>query len=341
MFKSMKTSSIITRILSLVVLTIGAVLVMIPLVWMVLSSFKSPEQGNKNPPEWLPRRVEKVTIDGKSLFVYEIPVDGVMKKLALVSKSGPTGTFVNPDNPQETYQLTVGDGVRATKIAFRWQNYPDAMTTVPFGRYIWNTLIVVIFATLGTVVSCVMVAYGFSRFRAKGLNWIFLLVLATIMLPAQVTLIPTFIIFKYLGWYDTLLPLIVPAFFANAWDIFLFRQFFMSLPLELDDAAKIDGAGPWQILWHIILPQAKPVLITVVIFSILYAWNDFFNPLIYLQSEKNWTISLGLQMFNAIYRNNDALLMAASVVMLIPVVILFFVAQRYFIQGVVVSGIKG
>lgn len=341
MFKSMKTSSIITRILSLVVLTIGAVLVMIPLVWMVLSSFKSPEQGNKNPPEWLPRRVEKVTIDGKSLFVYEIPVDGVMKKLALVSKSGPTGTFVNPDNPKETYQLTVGEGVRATKIAFRWQNYPDAMTTVPFGRYIWNTLIVVIFATLGTVVSCVMVAYGFSRFRAKGLNWIFLLVLATIMLPAQVTLIPTFIIFKYLGWYDTLLPLIVPAFFANAWDIFLFRQFFMSLPLELDDAAKIDGAGPWQILWHIILPQAKPVLITVVIFSILYAWNDFFNPLIYLQSEKNWTISLGLQMFNAIYRNNDALLMAASVVMLIPVVILFFVAQRYFIQGVVVSGIKG
>lgn len=341
MFKSMKTSSIITRILSLIVLTIGAVLVMVPLVWMVLSSFKSPEQGNKNPPEWLPMRAEKAIIDGKSLFVYDIPVDGVMKKLALVSKSGPTGTFVNPDNPQETYQLTVGDGVRAMKVAFRWQNYNDAMTTVPFGKYIWNTLIVVFFGTIGTVISCVMVAYGFSRFRAKGLNWIFLLVLATIMLPAQVTLIPTFIIFKYLGWYDTLLPLIAPAFFANAWDIFLFRQFFMSLPLELDDAAKIDGAGPWQILWHIILPQAKPVLITVVIFSILYAWNDFFNPLIYLQSEKNWTISLGLQMFNAIYRNNDALLMAASVVMLIPVVLLFFVAQRYFIQGVVVSGIKG
>ncbi len=186
-----------------------------------------------------------------------------------------------------------------------------------------------------------MVAYGFSRFRAKGLNWIFLIVLATIMLPAQVTLIPTFIIFKTIGWYDTLLPLIVPAFFANAWDIFLFRQFFMSLPLELDDAARIDGAGPWQILWHIIIPQAKPVIITVTIFSILYAWNDFFGPLIYLQSEKNWTISLGLQMFNAIYRNNDALLMAASVMTLVPVVILFFIAQRYFIQGVVVSGIKG
>ena len=341
MFTSLKRRDIIVRILSLIALTIGAILVMMPLVWMVLSSLKSPEQGNKMPPEWLPKRAEKVTIDGKSVFVYEIPVNGAMMKLALVSKKGPVGTFVDPANPAQKYELTVNDGERVMEVSPRWQNYVDALTKVPFGRYLLNTLVVVFFGTLGTVVSCIMVAYGFSRFRAKGLNWIFLIVLATIMLPAQVTLIPTFIIFKTIGWYDTLLPLIVPAFFANAWDIFLFRQFFMSLPLELDDAARIDGAGPWQILWHIIIPQAKPVIITVTIFSILYAWNDFFGPLIYLQSEKNWTISLGLQMFNAIYRNNDALLMAASVMTLVPVVILFFIAQRYFIQGVVVSGIKG
>lgn len=341
MFTSLKRRDIIVRILSLIALTIGAILVMMPLVWMVLSSLKSPEQGNKMPPEWLPKRAEKATIDGKSVFVYEIPVNGAMMKLALVSKKGPVGTFVDPANPSQKYELTVNDGERVMEVSPRWQNYVDALTKVPFGRYLLNTLVVVFFGTLGTVISCIMVAYGFSRFRAKGLNWIFLIVLATIMLPAQVTLIPTFIIFKTIGWYDTLLPLIVPAFFANAWDIFLFRQFFMSLPLELDDAARIDGAGPWQILWHIIIPQAKPVIITVTIFSILYAWNDFFGPLIYLQSEKNWTISLGLQMFNAIYRNNDALLMAASVMTLVPVVILFFIAQRYFIQGVVVSGIKG
>jgi multiple sugar transport system permease protein len=341
MFTSLKRRDIIVRIISLIALTIGAILVMMPLVWMVLSSLKSPEQGNKMPPEWLPKRAEKATIDGKSVFVYEIPVNGAMMKLALVSKKGPVGTFVDPANPAQQYELTVNDGERVMEVSPRWQNYVDALTKVPFGRYLLNTLVVVFFGTLGTVVSCIMVAYGFSRFRARGLNWIFLVVLATIMLPAQVTLIPTFIIFKSIGWYDTLLPLIVPAFFANAWDIFLFRQFFMSLPLELDDAARIDGAGPWQILWHIIIPQAKPVIITVTIFSILYAWNDFFGPLIYLQSEKNWTISLGLQMFNAIYRNNDALLMAASVMTLVPVVILFFIAQRYFIQGVVVSGIKG
>jgi multiple sugar transport system permease protein len=329
------------KILSLTALTIGAILVMIPLVWMVLSSLKPPEQGNKMPPEWLPMSAEKFTIDGKEYFIYEMPVDGTIKRLVLLKKNGAMGVFVNPDNLQERYELKITDGERATKVHFNWDNYVQAMTVVPFGRYLLNTLIVVVFGTIGTVVSCIMVAYGFSRFKARGLKGIFLIVLGTIMLPAQVTLIPTFIIFKTIGWYDTLLPLIVPAFFANAWDIFLFRQFFMSLPLELDDAAKIDGAGPWQILWYILLPLSKPVVITVTIFSILYAWNDFFNPLIYLQSQDNWTISLGLQMFNAIYRNNDAFLLAASVVTLIPIIILYFVAQRYFIQGVVVSGIKG
>jgi multiple sugar transport system permease protein len=341
MFNSKKKRELATRIISLLVLTVGAILVMIPLVWMLLSSLKSPEQGNKMPPEWLPMRSEKVTLEGKEYFVYEMPVDETTKKLALIKKNGPVGTFVNPQNPQEIYELKITSHERASEFYVRWDNYTKALTMVPFGRYLINTLIVVIFGTIGTVISCVMVAYGFSRFKAKGLKGLFLIVLSTIMLPTQVTLIPTFIIFKTIGRYDTLLPLIVPAFFANAWDIFLFRQFFMSLPLELDDAAKIDGAGPWQILWHVILPQSKPVIITVTIFSILYAWNDFFNPLIYLQSQKNWTISLGLQMFNAIYRNNDAFLLAASVVTLIPIVILFFVAQRYFIQGVVVSGIKG
>lgn len=341
MFKSLKKRNLVIRILSLIVLAIGAIMVTMPLAWMVLSSLKSPEQGNKMPPEWLPKAAEKVTLDDQEYFVYEMPVDGQIKKLVLLQKNGAMGIFVDPENPQEKYELRVNDGERVMKLHFNWENYAKALTMVPFGRYLINTLIVVVFGTIGTVISCVLVAYGFTRFRAKGLKTLFMIVLGTIMLPTQVTLIPTFIIFKTIGWYDTLLPLIVPAFFANAWDIFLFRQFFMSIPLELDDAAKIDGAGPWQILWHIILPQSKPVIITVTIFSILYAWNDFFNPLIYLQSEKNWTISLGLQMFNAIYRNNDVYLLAASVVTLIPIVILYFVAQRYFIQGVVVSGIKG
>jgi ABC-type glycerol-3-phosphate transport system permease component len=170
---------------------------------------------------------------------------------------------------------------------------------------------------------------------------LFLLLLSTIMLPPQVTLIPTFIIFRQLGWYDTLLPLIVPAFFANAWDVFLLRQFFMTLPVELDDAARIDGCGPWGILRHVIIPQSWPALITVTIFTVLYAWNDFYAPLIYLQSQDHWTVALGLQSFNALYSNQGNLLMAASVLMVLPPILIFFFAQRLFIQGVVISGIKG
>ena len=170
---------------------------------------------------------------------------------------------------------------------------------------------------------------------------LFLLLLSTIMLPPQVTLIQTFIVFKKIGCYDTLLPLIVPAFFANAWDVFLLRQFFLCLPTELDDAARIDGCGPFGILWHIIIPQSYPVLATVTIFSILYAWNDFYAPLIYLQSQQHWTLALGLQSFNAVYTNQGNLLMAASTLMVIPPILMFFFAQKLFIQGVVISGIKG
>jgi multiple sugar transport system permease protein len=331
----------INRGTATVVLFIGMLVVTTPLVWMLVSALKSQDAVNTNPPQWIPMEQIRVEVNGQSVFLYDIEVNGVKRQLALVNKEGNVGTFVNPDQPQEQYQLPVTSGVRATRIYFHWENFKTAVTKVPFFRYLLNTMIIVVLGTLGTLVSCVLVAYGFARFRAKGLSILFLILLSTVMLPPQVTLIPTFILFKKIGWYDTLYPLIVPAFFANAWDVFLLRQFFMTLPTELDDAARIDGAGPFQILWHVILPQSYPVIATVTIFSVLYAWNDFYAPLIYLQSESNWTIALGLQSFNAIYTKQGHLLMAASALMLIPPVLLFFFAQRLFIQGVVVSGIKG
>jgi multiple sugar transport system permease protein len=322
-------------------LGIGFVVVMVPLVWMVSSALKSKDAVSTIPPQWIPMEQYTASVEGQDAFVYDIPVDGQMRRLALVEKKGPTGVFVNPDNLQERYELPVATGKRATVIQLHWENFVLAMTKVPFGRYLVNSLVIVFFGTLGTVLSCTLVAYGFARFRAPRLNWMFLLLLSTVMLPPQVTLIPAFIIFKKIGWYDTLLPLIIPAFFANAWDVFLMRQFFMSLPRELDDAARIDGCGPLQILWHIIIPQSWPVIATVTIFSMLYAWNDFYAPLIYLQSQDHWTVALGLQAFNALYSNQGNLLMAATLLMIIPPVVIFFVAQRLFIQGVVVSGIKG
>ena len=334
----------LVRAVALLILTAGFLAVMTPLTWMVSSALKTKEAANTMPPQWIPREQVKVTVDGKSAFLYDIPVDGQMQRLALVDKQGPTGTFVDParsTTAAESIQLPVATGTRSKVVRFHWENFVEAVTVVPFGHYALNTLIIIVFATFGTVASCTLVAYGFARFRAPGLKFLFLLLLSTIMLPVQVTLIPTFIIFRYIGWYDTLLPLIVPAFFANAWDVFLLRQFFMSLPLELDDAARIDGCGPWGILWHIIIPQSWPALVTVTIFTVLYAWNDFYSPLIYLQSQEHWTIALGLQSFNALHGSQGNLLMAASVLMILPPILIFFFAQRLFIQGVVVSGIKG
>ncbi len=338
---SIKRQNLIVRSLALIVLSVGVTLVLLPLIWMLSTSLKSPRATTQMPPQWIPRDPVTVEIEGRDRYIYAIPVDGEIRHLALFQKKGGIGIFVNPDNPDEQYELPVQSGERISTPRIHWENYVEAMTTVPFSRYLLNSFKVVFFGTIGTLISNTLVAYGFARFRAKGLNALFLLLLSTMMLPPQVTLIPAFVLFQKMGWYDTLLPLIVPTFFANAWDAFLLRQYFMSIPLDLDDAARIDGCGPLGILWHVILPQSKPALATVTIFHILWAWNDFFYPLIYLKSRDNWTVALGLQSFNALYSNPLHLLMAASTVVMLPSILIFFFAQRLFIQGVVITGIKG
>ncbi len=210
-----------------------------------------------------------------------------------------------------------------------------------FHLYLRNTLLVTGLAILGGTLSSSLVAYAFARLRAPGRDSLFILVLATIMLPAQVTMIPLFIIFRGLGWYDTLLPLIVPAFFGSAFYIFLMRQFFLTIPAELEDAAKIDGCGAFRTYWQVFLPLSKPVLVTVIVFSFVAHWNDFMTPLIYLNSVEKRTLALGLATFQDAWGVDIVSLMAASTVVLIPVLVIFFLAQRYFVQGVVMTGLKG
>ena len=340
-WRGVKFQSLLARAIIVVLLSIGAVFVLMPLGWMLSTSLKAEGAASQMPPQWIPRDQLTVEIEGRTCYIYDIPVEGEMRRLALLKKKGPTGTFVNPDDPAESYELPVGTGTRASVVKLHWENYPTALTKVPFGRYTLNSLRLVVTTTLGVLISCSLVAYGFARFRAPGLGILFLVLLGTIMLPPQVTLIPTFILFQKIGWYDTLYPLIVPAFFGNAWDVFLLRQYMMTIPLEMDDAARIDGCGPLGIYWHIILPNSMPALATVAIFHSLYAWNEFFGPLIYLRSRDNWTVTLGLQSFNSLYSRNLQLLMAASTVMMLPCVLIFFFAQRLFIQGIVISGIKG
>lgn len=223
----------------------------------------------------------------------------------------------------------------------RWENFPRALTYIPFALYTWNTIKIAGLNVLGIVLSCSLVAYSLAKIPWRGRNLVFLSLLATMILPAQVTLIPTFTIFKTLGWIGTILPLVVPSFFGGAFSIFLLRQFFMTIPNELSDAARIDGCSELDIYAKIVLPLSKPALATVGLFTFIASWNDFLGPLMYLTDERTYTLSLGLQRFVSQHGAEWSLLMAASTVMTLPIVVLFFFAQRTFIQGVTLTGIKG
>lgn len=261
-------------------LILGAAIMLIPLIWLLSSSFK----------------------DSGRIFVY------------------PPEIIPSPWRPE---------------------NYPAVLDAIPFVRFAWNTIFVTVLALVGQLFSASLVAFGFARIDFPGRNVLFIILIATIMLPYHVTLIPTFILFRELGWLDTYAPLIVPYWLGGgAFFIFLLRQFYMRLPLDLDDAAQIDGASRWGIYWRIILPQSAPALGVVAVFSFLNHWNDFFNPLIYLSSTDKYTLALGINLFRGYQTTQWNLLMAASVMVSIPCIVLYAVAQRYFIQGIVFTGVK-
>lgn len=222
----------------------------------------------------------------------------------------------------------------------RWQNYVEALTYVPFGRYILNTLAIAFLTIAGHLLSCSVVAYGFARLRAPGRNGLFLLMLATLMLPYPVIMVPLYILFKTLGWTNSILPLVVPAFFGHPFYIFLLRQFFLTIPRDLEEAAYLDGANIPQVIWYIILPLSTPALATVVVFTFQGVWNDFLAPLIYLHDQALYTVTLGLSFFRSTYTVNWAYLMAASLVTVLPVVLIFLVAQRLFIEGITMTGVR-
>jgi multiple sugar transport system permease protein len=226
-------------------------------------------------------------------------------------------------------------------LAPQWHNYPDALNSFPFALYTWNTLVLCVLTMIGTVLSAALPAYGFARLRWQGRDALFFILIATIMLPPQVTMLPVFLIFRSLGWTGTMKPLVVPAFFGSAFFIFLLRQFFMTIPQELSDAARIDGCNELGILWRIIAPIARPALSTVALLSFTGAWMDFTGPLIYLHDERTYTLAVGLMAFLGRHGGEWSLLMAAATVMTVPMLVLFFFAQRTYIQGIALTGLKG
>jgi multiple sugar transport system permease protein len=223
-----------------------------------------------------------------------------------------------------------------------WENYAEVFRRMPFLLYFRNTSFITGMTIIGTVLSSSMVAYAFACLRWPGRDPLFIFVIATMMLPLQVIMIPLFVLFRDLGWLNTYKPLIVPAFLGGgAFNIFLMRQFFLSLPKDLFDAARIDGASEWRIYWQIALPLARPALVTVAILTFMFAWNDFLGPLIYLSDQSKNTLALGLALFTGQHQTDWGVLMAASIMMLVPVVLLFFFFQRYFIKGFAMTGLKG
>lgn len=222
----------------------------------------------------------------------------------------------------------------------RWENFREALGFMDFPILLRNTLLITVLVILGQVLSSSLVAFGFARLEFPGREILFIVLLSTMMLPAMVTEIPRFILFRHFGWIDTILPLVLPAYFGGPFFIFLLRQFFRTIPKDLDDAARIDGCSSWRIWWQIMLPLSKPVLAVVVIFSFIWTWNDFWGPLIYLRTADKKTLSLGLQVFQGIYQTYYHYLMAASLVVLTPVLVLYVFCQRYFTQGIVMTGMK-
>lgn len=283
---------------------------------------------------------------GKQMEVYSVPLkDGHKKNMALVVGFQKDAIFIDPQNPSadpivwsEGYYKTLK---RPWIFAPTWSNYSDVWKQIEFPRLLWNTTFYAFITTIGVLFSCILVAFGFSRFRFPGRDFLFVVMIATIFLPYAVTIIPTFTFFTKIGWTGTWLPLIVPAFFANAYDTFLLRQFFMTLPRELDEAAMIDGASPLRVLWSVIIPQSYPAIVAVSVFHIVYAWNDFFGPLIYLASKpESQPVSVALARYNTNYASYPQYIQAGALMTLLIPLIIFVVAQRFFVQGIVITGVE-
>ncbi|MEA3337875.1 MAG: carbohydrate ABC transporter permease [Chloroflexota bacterium] len=326
----------------LVLLLLAAFLA--PFLQMLFIAFSTTDQITElGAPEW-PAEAAVFEYGGEVLDVYVVPFeDGTQHELAIVKKGRKESIFVDPANPEEEilWQGSWRSLDRPWTFAPTTENFFEAWNLINFPRLFFNTLAIAVIGIIGTVISCTLVAYGFSRFRFPGRDILFIILISTIFLPAAVTVVPTYTFFVKIGWVGTWLPLLVPHFFANAYNTFLLRQYFMTIPHDLDDAARIDGAGSFRILLSIILPLSWPVIVAVTLFHLVFAWNDYFAPLIYLSTKPELQpIAVGLAFFNGIYGSRPPLIQAAALMALILPVIIFFLAQRWFIQGVVITGVE-
>ncbi len=301
---------------------------------------QKPEEGFIDIPS---NAISKFLPVAQRYDVLKVPFEDGIRELAIVNKFRQYSEFIDPANPEAGLIRWEGSWRTLEPVTYfspRMGNFAEAWNGINFPRLLGNTLFIAIAGMIGTLLSSICVAYAFARFPIPGKRFLFLVLIGTIILPKQVTLIPTYAFFATIGWTGTWLPLIIPHFFANAYNVFLLRQYFLSLPRELDEAAMIDGAGPLRILLSVIIPQSYPVIVSVALFHFVYAWNDYFEPLIYLLGKPELhPISVGIQQYNFKFDQQPHLIQATALMGLLIPVLLFFIAQRFFMRGVVITGV--
>jgi multiple sugar transport system permease protein len=318
---------------------------LLPLGYVLATAFKLDSQMTTvGAPIW-PAAPSTYNYEGEDYPLYNVPnEDGSTRRLALVRPFRENSDMVDPAKPEEGVFNVKGrwrTWEAIYKFSPNWKNFTDAWEQVNFPRLFRNSLFLAGVGTIGTLISCILVAYGFTRFQLPGKNILFVILVSTIVLPPQATIIPLYILFNKLGWTGTWLPLLVPAFFANAYDVFLLRQYFMSIPKELDEAAMLDGANPLRILVSIIIPQSVPAITAVAIFHFFFVWNQYFEPLVYLLGkEKLYPVSVGIGAFVTTFSTYPGRSAATAVLAMLLPAVMFFLAQRQFMQGIVVTGVE-
>lgn len=316
------------RALGFLVLVLFAALFTLPFVWQVSTSLKTEDQVGKAEFDLIPR-AQVMDVNGSTVVVKPIERKGSQQLVEI------------REGPEKGAKLTVAPEKLSLRPHLEWSNFSEGFKAFPFLHMLQNTLLICVLTVCGTVLSCSLAAYGLACVPWKGREVLFWVMLATMMLPAQVTMIPLFQTFRGLGWINTILPLVVPAFCGNAFFIFMLRQFYRTIPPSLMDAARIDGAGDLRIWARVVLPLSRPALAVVAVFSFIGAWNDFLGPLLYLMDDDKYTLAIGLARLQGQYSSDWGRMMAMSVVMTLPLIVLFFLAQRTFIEGIKLGGVKG
>jgi multiple sugar transport system permease protein len=317
---------------------------LLPLAYVVTTSFKLDSQMTTiGAPLW-PAKPATFSYQGQEYPLYNVPTETGVTQLAMVKPYRENSDMLDPANPEKGV-FNVQGRWRTWEAVYTFspnlKNFIDAWEQVNFTRLFRNSLFLAGISTIGTLIACILVAYGFTRFPLPGKNILFVILISTIVLPPQATIIPLYVLFNKLGWTGSWLPLLVPAFFANAYDVFLLRQYFMSIPKELDEAAMIDGANPLQILISIIIPQAGPAITAVTIFHFFFVWNQYFEPLVYLIGKTElYPISVGIGAFVTTFSTYPGRSAATAVLTLLLPAVIFFLAQRQFMQGIVVTGVE-